>query len=279
MSTTHVASRAHNNNRTLGPVGAALLLRLSRAGRTVFKVEEASDMLGLSHHATGERLRCLADHGWLKRLARGLYLIVPLEAGPEGVWTEDPAVIAHWLVIPSYLSFWSALNFHHLTEQVPGSVTVATRRPHPPVEVLGLRYKFTALAERKFFGFEPTWVGHHQVPVATPEKAILDGLDHPEHSGGVSEVAKCLASLRSKLDSKRLLVYLARMQQGAVAKRLGFLLELLEMGHDLLPDIRRHVTAGYSLLDPSLGRRGPYLSCWRLRLNVTADVILSGIGT
>jgi predicted transcriptional regulator of viral defense system len=264
---------------SLGPVGSSLLLGLAGAGRTVFRVDAAPPLVGLSREVTRDRLKTLARQGWVKRLARGLYMVVPLEAGPQRVWTEDPALIASQVVVPSYLSFWSALSFHGLTEQVPRVVTVATRRSHAPVEILGLRYLFTALSARKFFGFEATWVGHQQVPVATPEKAILDCLDHPERAGGVSEVAKALVSLGAKLDTRRLLRDLGRMRVGAVAKRLGFLLEILEIRTDLLRSVKKHILAGYSLLDPTLAARGRYLARWNLRLNVSANEILSGIGT
>ena len=176
----------------LGPVGSSILLKLAGAGRTVFRVDEAPSLVGLSREVTRDRLKTLEQQGWVKRLARGLYLLVPLEAGPQRAWTEDPAIIACQLMRPSYLSFWSALHFHGLTEQVPRVVTLATRRYHAPVEILGMRYMFTALTGRKFFGFEPTWVGHQRVPIATPEKAILDSLDHPARAGGMSEVIEAI---------------------------------------------------------------------------------------
>lgn len=265
--------------KTLGPVGASLLSRLAGTGRAIFTAADAQRILGLSPHATIERLRLLRQRGWITRLTRGLYMLVPLEAGSAAQWSEDPAVIACHLVTPSYLSFWSALHFHGLTEQVPGIVTVATRRPHPPIEVLGLRYVFTGLTARKFFGYVPTWVGSHKVPIATPEKAILDALDHPEHAGGISEVAKALSVLGSRLDGRRLLYGLRRMENGAVAKRLGFLLEMLGIAGPLLPRIRTLVKAGYPLLDPAMGAGGRHLSRWQIRVNVPEEQILAGMGT
>lgn len=264
---------------SLGPGGSSVLLTLAGAGRTVFRADEAPGLVGLSREVTRDRLKTLEHHGWVKRLARGLYLVIPLEAGPQRSWTEDPAIIASQLVRPSYISFWSALHFHGLTEQVPAVVTVATRRSHAPMDILGLRYLFTALSARKFFGFEPSWVGHQQVSMATPEKAILDSLDHPERAGGVSEVAKAIVSRGEKLDGQRLLQNLLRMEAGAVAKRLGFLLEILDVGTSLLTAVKAELRTGYSLLDPSLPARGHYLSRWKLRLNVSVDEILSGIGT
>ncbi|MBI4869991.1 MAG: type IV toxin-antitoxin system AbiEi family antitoxin domain-containing protein, partial [Candidatus Riflebacteria bacterium] len=181
--------------KTLGPVGAALVQALARSGRPIFTTEEARKTLRLSSHATVERLRLLLQRGWLTRLNRGLYMLLPIEAGPASTWSEDPAIIASRLVTPSYLSFWSALHFHGLTEQPPGVVTVATSRSHPPLELLGLRYIFVGLSPRKFFGHLPTWIGTVRVPIASPEKAILDSLDRPEHAGGISEVAKALVAL------------------------------------------------------------------------------------
>lgn len=98
-------------------------------------------------------------------------------------------------------------------------------------------------------------------------------------AGGVSEVAKAIVSLGSKLDSRRLLRSLSRMKVGAVAKRLGYLFEILEVGKDILASVKKQVRAGYSLLDPSVPARGPYLARWNLRLNISAAEILSGIGT
>lgn len=265
--------------KTLGPVGAVLVQKLARTGRPIFTTEEARKALGLSSHATVERLRLLLQRGWLTRLNRGLYMLLPIEAGPASTWSEDPAIIASRLVTPSYLSFWSALHFHGLTEQPPGVVTVATCRSHPSLELLGLRYLFVSLSPRKFFGHLPTWIGTVKVPIASPEKAILDSLDHPEYAGGISEVAKALVALGPRLQPRRLLYCLRRMQQGAVAKRLGYLLELFDLAPHLQPTIRTLLKAGYPLLDPTMGPGGRCISRWQLRVNIPETQLLAGIGT
>ena len=76
----------------------------------------------------------LVDKGWLERIEKGKYLIVPLEAGPDRTWTEDAHVIAGHLVSPSMVSHWSALNYWNLTEQVPRVTYVqTTARSYPSV--------------------------------------------------------------------------------------------------------------------------------------------------
>ena len=74
------------------------------------------------------------------RIEKGKYLIVPLEAGPERIWTEDAHVIAGHLVSPAMVSHRSALGYWNLTEQVPRVTYVQTHPPEPRLldEWLGL---------------------------------------------------------------------------------------------------------------------------------------------
>lgn len=51
-------------------------------------------------------------------------------------------VIASMLVRPHYIGFWSALNHHGLTDQIPRTTFVATTRARHPVRVLDAEYYF-----------------------------------------------------------------------------------------------------------------------------------------
>ena len=41
-----------------------------------------------------KKLHVLEKKGWIARLERGKYIVIPLEAGPERRWTEDSYVVA-----------------------------------------------------------------------------------------------------------------------------------------------------------------------------------------
>lgn len=134
------------------------------------------------------------------------------------------------------VSFWSALSHHGLTEQLPRVVYVALEeRQKPPVVFQEWTYRFVSVAERRFFGFQDeefsalNGAARVAVPIAEPEKAILDSLDQEALAGGVSEVIKALRRgvERRRLTMDRLLEYTRRFGSAAVAARLGYLLDRL----------------------------------------------------
>jgi predicted transcriptional regulator of viral defense system len=70
------------------------------------------------------------------------------------------------------------------------------------------------------------------------------------------------------------------MGKGAVIRRLGYILELYEIG---APEdwelLRLHLTDTYVQLDPLLPPDGKFLRRWRLQLNVTPEELLSVVRT
>jgi predicted transcriptional regulator of viral defense system len=59
---------------------------------------------------------------------------------------------------------------------------------------------------------------------------------------------------------------------GAVLRRLGFLLEIYDLGTPKEREsLRRKLTTTYVCLDPVLPAEGRYLRRWRLQLNVTSE--------
>ncbi len=74
----------------------------------------------------------LEQGGWLRRIERGLYMLIPLESGPDRTWTQDSLVIGTRLAEPSAVSYWSAFRYWNLTEQLPHIVFILTPRRHGP---------------------------------------------------------------------------------------------------------------------------------------------------
>src|SRR3972149_6150557 len=91
----------------LGPQARRFLATMAGRGRRLLRTEEAYEFWP-STDVARQALSRLVRSGWLERIERGLYLIVPLEAGPEGHWTEDPMVIAAQLVPSGAVGYWSA---------------------------------------------------------------------------------------------------------------------------------------------------------------------------
>jgi predicted transcriptional regulator of viral defense system len=108
--------------------------------------------------------------------------------------------------------------------------------------------------------------------VSDRERTIADGLRHPQYAGGVPEVAKALWMSRSEINIPCLLEYTQRFQSGALARRVGFLLELYKMASpEQLATLRKALSSTYDRLDPTLPKVGPYQARWRLQVNIESE--------
>lgn len=257
----------------LGPTARQFLATMAGADRRLFRAHDAQKFWS-SKKTASDALSRLVDDGWLERIERGLYLIVPLEAGPERKWTEDPKVIASQLAPEGAAAYWTALHHWGLTEQVPRTVFVQTRkRKHRArVTVLGVRYEFIVITGRKFFGVALQWSDGAEFRITDREKTVLDALDRPDLCGGLPVVAGALAS-SDGLDWDKMDKYLTLFESGAIYKRLGYLAETLEVPvRDTIPRLagwRRQCTKGVALLDPRGPRKGPIDTRWRVRINAS----------
>lgn len=251
---------------------ALALTRLASQNRTIITISDIQDVINVSYDDAKKIANNLVRKKWLDRLKSGTYLIVPLAAGEAGEYTEHEFVIASHLTDSMYISYWSALNYHGLTEQVPTTVFAATKKQVPTHKIHGVTYTFITLTEAKFFGFEPRAIDSHTVNVATVEKTIVDCADHPEHCGGILELAKGLANA-SDIDDEMMVDQLLRIGNGAAIKRVIYLADLLDIeltGRDTLIDA---FTTGYSKLDPMQGDDGRHSDKYRLLVNVPKSKI------
>jgi predicted transcriptional regulator of viral defense system len=134
-------------------------------------------------------------------------------------------------------------------------------------------YKFISVKAEEIFGTQPHWVTKQdQIVVSDIERTVVDGLRRPEYCGGIAEVAKGLWTRHEDIKTQKLVQYATRLKVGAVNRRLGYILELYGLGTSGdLDRLRDGLTRTYDLLDPVLGKGGPYAGRWRLQLNISAD--------
>jgi predicted transcriptional regulator of viral defense system len=110
-----------------------------------------ADLLDLGRPQAYRLLHRLENQELVSPVENGKYLLLGLES--EKV-LSNPLFIASQLVTPSYVSYWSALHYHGLTEQVPRVVFVATTRKKRPVEFRGHFFRYVTLQPHKFFGYD-----------------------------------------------------------------------------------------------------------------------------
>ncbi|MFH1328293.1 MAG: type IV toxin-antitoxin system AbiEi family antitoxin [Candidatus Bathyarchaeota archaeon] len=248
---------------------ARILSDLSYRGKGVFSIEDIKKYIDNPK----DILYRLVKKNWILRLKKGVYLIAPLDAGELGAnrFTVHSFVIGSHLVEPYYISHWSALNYYGFTEQTPPSVYISTTKPRNMKKILDNKFIFVTLNKKKMFGFTSINIDKYSVNISTPEKTIIDCLDHPEHCGGIEEVSKAIYFEHGELDFLKITKMALEMGNKTVIKRLGYLLDLFEFSEyfSLLENIP--LSKGYSKLDPKGLKKGKINEKWKLNVNVAID--------
>ena len=261
-----------NNARTLGKTGSDLLTEMTRQGKRIFTFKDAVRAYGSSGQSLRELLSTLVKRGWLQRVEKGKYLILPFEAGREREWTEHEFIIASYLIQPYYIGFRSALNYYGYTEQISRTVFIAStrRKLKSSLEISGVTYRFVTMSERKFFGAKQISINGYQVNISEPEKTIVDCLDQLRYCGGISEVAKALWYGRDELDFVKVAEYSRRNGNRAASQRLGYLIEILGFKADkAIGILLQGISRRYAYLDSLSEPKGKYIDRWKVIVNIS----------
>lgn len=263
------------NSKTLGPVSSKLWIELNERGKSTFTLRDVEQITGLKACSARTLVHKAERRGLVTRLRSGLYTMVPFELGRATEYVGDPYVIAREMCKGHtyFLSHGSAMELHRMVTQPQFTIYVSSTLRTAPRSIHGYEYRFVAVKPTSFFGLTQSWVTKQQsVMVSDKEHTILDALRQPQYAGGIPEVAKALWIGRADIKISRLLDYTEHFSNGALKRRLGFLLELYQMASlGELKRLRSGLTSTYDRLDPTLPKAGTFQSRWRLQLNVGID--------
>lgn len=223
-------------------------------------------MLGCGRSACYAIAHSLAKKGWIRTIEKGKYLLCDI----SGVPFLDPLQAATKLIWPSYISFWTALNFYKLTEQVPQTIFVATTRQRRDLRIGGRKVKFVRMAKKRFYGYVKTG----EVVIAEKEKAIVDSLLHPGYAGGIAEVAKALLEAKGDVSAEKLAEYAIGMGSDSLAVRLGYLLE--HCGYELAKNTEEKLLRFRRGSFPKLDTAGPRIGRIDKKWGVLVNLRIAG---
>lgn len=250
------------------------LAQLARAAKSgAIDVPNAAQALKIPRRVAAAKLASLVRRGWVQRVRRGLYVLLPLEAEPDKpIASEDPWVLAREVFSPCYIGGWSAAEHWGLTEQLFRTTLVITSANirSSSASLLGHEFLLHRVPLNRIV--ETTvWRGREKVRVSNRERTLIDCLRAPELCGGVRHLADMMREyeLDAKANFAELVAEGRTAANGAAWKRLGYLAELLWREQSVvISEARRHLTTGNAKLDPGVRHKGSLITRWRLWANV-----------
>jgi len=187
---------------------------------------------------------------------------------------RDHFVIGSFVADNAVVSYWNAMNYHGLTEQIPNVIYVKTDKDKRSKIYFGIRYFFTRKASKCISGYITEGVGNHQYKISNIERTIVDAFDKPKLSGGYAEIIK--AFNKAEIDENRLIEYCKEENNISLAKRLAYLTDILnkpkmnkflKYSHSLVKD-------KYTLFEIDGEPNGEIDSKWKIILNIPKEEIL-----
>ncbi|UCG92256.1 MAG: hypothetical protein JSV97_00685 [candidate division WOR-3 bacterium] len=271
--------------KTLGSVSAKLISSLYSINKVIFTIADIEHITELKGGAARDLASKLIKRAVIARIKPGKFIIIPQDVG------ENVSYIGNWYVIAReianspdyYVSYYSAMDIHNMLTHPITTVFVTTpRQVYKKQRIVGnATFEFTYMNKKNIWGIEKIWVTQsEQVRVSNIERTIIDCLYRPKYCGGVMEIIKGLWIQKEKLEFNKLLDYLKKFNKFVVNKRLGYILESLNLASiNYLDQIREIINDEYYLFDPLLSTEKTYKNSWKLIANISPDEMRKNVST
>lgn len=266
-----------NNLKTLGKVGVHLITGLYEKNLEIFTLKDASEILQNTPLSNRQLLSKLIKRNIIARIKGGKYIIISQQYGVLKDYIGNLYVAAREISISPdyYIAFYSAMNYWGMLPQPLLTTFVATpKRQHAP-KAIRKTFRFIYVMRKNIWGVrEEQAIGSEKFRISDRERTIIDALAHPEFCGGITEAAKGIWMIKDVVDYVKLGEYAARYGKNVVAKRLGYLLEILDIDKPgMIKTLKGYVCDRYDVFDPMMDKKSLVKNSWRLIDNITPEQI------
>jgi len=190
-------------------------------------------------------------------------LIFRIEKGKYSV-LNDPLIFSSYLLTPSYISFWTALRFYNLTEQLPKDIMIASSKSKDKIMFEGTKIAFFKI--KHMWGYRKVTYGNCFIFIADKEKSIIDSLLLKNVS--FNEIIKAIKT--KEIDYRKLIEYSIKTKNKSLIKRIGYILE--EEGYNAR-ELIRYLDSNYVSLDFDREPKGKQNKKWKIIVNRSSNDI------
>ncbi len=241
------------------PIGRQRLATVVYNSGDLISIDDVVRTLDFNRTKASKLLSRWNQQGWMRRIGPGLYVPVNYPSLGEELVLDNPWFLVPSLFEPAYVGFRSALEFWNLIEQEYKDTVVMTTRPVRNKQQVhhNFRYAVKHISGNKMFGAVMIRIGRlkrTKVLISDMERTIVDILDDPCFAGGISVISECIFNYTKQIDRdyEKLIAYADKLGNGAVFKRLGYLLEPAPETEDIVEACRYRLTQGYIKVDPQI---------------------------
>ena len=242
-----------------------LLEYIDDNGLDIFTINQIRESNILNPNELFISIRGLINKGFFKNIEKGKYCRHNF---------SDEFVIGSFIVSDGIIAYWSALNFHGLTEQFPNIIFVQTSKLKLDKKILEVKYKFIKLKNEKLIGYKIIGFGNNKFRITDIEKTIVDCFDLPQYSGSYPELIK--AFYNAKLSAQKMVKYCKAINNIAATKRMAYLSELFKK-----PKMEYFFKYTYSIINKKYNlfesdgeNTGKTNSKWKLIMNMPEEEVL-----
>jgi len=223
---------------------------LRKSRKAVFTPKDIAKITGLDGSEVYVLISRLYKRGMIFKPMKGFISL-----------SQDPFIISSQLYPPSYISFITALYLHGKIQQVIDRIFIVTQKKRNQIApIFGMDVHFITLKRAMMFGYKKVRKENSYVVLADVEKAIIDCLYLPRYC----RIAVVFDILKegAEMDARKLIEYARMSKSAAVERRLGYLLDLVGIKHDLRPKNK----STYKL-NPRIKAKGEFDNKWRIYVN------------
>lgn len=246
---------------------------LQHIGLSLGRIFKKNDLIewglknDLSEDYLSAKLSKMVRNGSIQKLFRGYYVLPnALLSGPPLHEFELIQTIAE----PAALCCGNAMAVHGLTDQFSRNIYILTSQNHHSSQYIYQMSETNFILIRVrtplFFGIEQRFIHESPFYVTDLERTLIDGLVRPQYCGGFFEVIHAFEQAFDRVDYIKLLNYAERFGKGT-QKRLGWVLETLNLYPEGVVALKSITSSSVYRLDLTQNNQGEWLSDWNLIRN------------
>jgi len=261
----NISKQQHKNYKPISKNESYLLSLIKKHDFTVFGIKEIYSLSGWDKNRIHNTIFSLKKKEVLTRIKRDAYTLT--EHLNENIFK-----IATEVVIPAYISFWTALSYYGFTEQQVRTIQLVSTKQTKKLRINSHNIQIITFQPWKFYGY----IRINGFAIAEKEKALIDSLFQQDRCGGLDEYAKCLVNAWTEINKKIFIRYLKKFHDKSLISRMGYLVEYLGLDHAyILETLVKEKSLSPVKLNPKKQKSGNYDSKWNVLINekITLEAI------